>query len=104
MSFYTVKIGSDRGLLAFEPKELALRPGNTIEWVCNKLGPHNVVFDPARVPGGDAELAKALSCTAMMSAGQTATTVLPADAPTGDYRFYCATHRGASGAGKLTVH
>ncbi|CEJ44776.1 plastocyanin [Umezakia ovalisporum] len=95
---YKVKLGTDKGLLAFEPKKLTVKPGDTIEWVNNKVPPHNVVFEPK------SDFAKSLSNTKlMMIPGQTYTTVIPADAPAGDYTFYCQPHRGAGMVGKLTV-
>jgi plastocyanin len=101
---YKIKLGSDKGLLQFEPKNLTVKPGDTIEWVNNKLAPHNVVFDAAKIPGGDKALAKSLSNEKLlMSPGQTASTTIPADAPAGDYTFYCAPHRGAGMVGKITV-
>ncbi|MGA5098326.1 plastocyanin [Streptomyces lavendulocolor] len=101
---HTVKIGTDKGLLAFQPKKLTVAPGDTIEWVANKLPPHNVVFLARGVPNGDEALASSLSCTKMMlNPGQAQTTQIPADAPTGQYHFYCEAHRGAGEAGTLTI-
>ena len=101
---YTVKLGSDKGMLAFQPKKLTVKPGDTIEWVNNKVPPHNVVFDPAKNPTKSAVLAKGLSHKKLlMSPGQKQTTVIPADAPAGEYTFYCEPHRGAGMVGKLTV-
>jgi len=101
---YKVKLGSDKGMLAFEPKKLTIKPGDTIEWVNNKVPPHNVVFDAAKNPNKSADLAKSLSHKQlMMSAGQTTKTTFPADAPAGDYTFYCAPHRGAGMVGTITV-
>ncbi|MEH1770257.1 MAG: plastocyanin [Nostoc sp.] len=101
---YKVKLGSDKGLLAFEPKKLTIKPGDTIEWVNNKVPPHNVVFDAAKNPTKNAELAKSLSHTKLLlNPGQTKTTIFPADAPAGDYTFYCNPHRGAGMVGTITV-
>ncbi|MBD6620258.1 plastocyanin [Komarekiella sp. 'clone 1'] len=101
---YKVKLGSDKGMLAFEPAKLTVKPGDTIEWVNNKVPPHNVVFDAAKNPAKDATLAKGLSHKQlMMSPGQTEKTTIPADAPAGEYTFYCEPHRGAGMVGKITV-
>ncbi|MEI6445763.1 MAG: plastocyanin [Nostocales cyanobacterium ELA583] len=101
---YTVKLGSDKGMLAFEPKKLTVKPGDTIEWKNNKVPPHNVVFDAKKNPTKDAVLAKSLSHKKLlMSPGQTQTTVIPTDAPAGEYTFYCEPHRGAGMVGILTV-
>ncbi|MFN6570514.1 plastocyanin [Dendronalium sp. ChiSLP03b] len=101
---YQVKLGSDKGQLAFEPAKLTIKPGDTIEWVNNKVPPHNVVFDAAKNPAKSADLAKSLSHKSLlMSPGQKLKTTFPADAPAGEYTFYCEPHRGAGMAGKITV-
>lgn len=101
---YTVKLGSDKGLLKFEPTKLTVKPGDTIKWVNNKVPPHNVVFDPIKNPSKDKALAKSLSHTKLMlNPRQTVETVIPADAPAGNYTFYCQPHRGAGMAGTITV-
>jgi plastocyanin len=101
---YTVKLGSDKGLLAFEPAKVTIKAGDTIEWVNNKVPPHNVVFDTAKNPAKSADLAKALTHKQLlMSPGQTQTTTFPADAPAGEYTFYCEPHRGAGMVGKIIV-
>ncbi|BAY26994.1 plastocyanin [Calothrix sp. NIES-2100] len=101
---YQVKLGTDKGLLGFEPKKLTIKPGDTIEWVNNKVPPHNVVFDAGLNPSKSADLAKSLSQKKLlMNPGQKVTTTFPADAPAGDYTFYCEPHRGAGMVGKVTV-
>ncbi|MEH2353282.1 MULTISPECIES: plastocyanin [unclassified Nostoc] len=101
---YKVKLGSDKGMLAFEPKKLTIKAGDTIEWVNNKVPPHNVVFDNAKNPTKSADLAKSLSHKKLlMSPGQKETTTFAADAPAGDYTFYCEPHRGAGMVGTITV-
>lgn len=101
---YQIKLGSDKGLLQFQPKTLPIKPGDTIEWVNNKLAPHNVVFDKAKNPTKDAALAESLSHTKLLlNPGQKVTTTFPADAPAGEYTFYCTPHRGAGMAGKIIV-
>ena len=47
---YTVKLGSDKGMLVFDPAKLTIKPGDTVEFVNNKVPPHNVVFDAAKNP------------------------------------------------------
>lgn len=101
---YQIKLGSDKGLLQFQPSKLTVKPGDTIEWVNNKVPPHNVVFDKAKNPKNDAVLAESLSYKKLlMTPGQKQTTTIPADAPAGDYTFYCEPHRGAGMVGKITV-
>lgn len=101
---YTIKLGNDRGMLAFEPSKLTVKPGDTIKWLNNKVPPHNVVFDKVQNPAKSADLAKALSHKQLlMSPGQEFETTIPADAPAGEYTFYCEPHRGAGMVGKMIV-
>lgn len=101
---YTVKMGADNGMLAFEPAKLTVKPGDTVTFVINKVPPHNVVFDGATIPGGDKALATSLSHKKLeMTPGDTIEVTIPKDAPAGDYTYYCEPHRGAGMVGKLTV-
>ncbi|MEB3210630.1 MAG: plastocyanin [Leptolyngbyaceae bacterium] len=96
-----VKMGADNGLLKFVPSEVTVAPGDTVKFVMNKLGPHNVVFD--KTPGGT-ELAKSLSYDQLLFApGETAEVTIPSDAPTGTYTYYCTPHRGAGMVGQINV-
>ena len=40
-----VKLGSDSGMLAFEPSTVNIKAGDTVKFVNNKMAPHNAVFD-----------------------------------------------------------
>jgi plastocyanin len=100
----TVKMGADNGMLSFVPAKVAVKPGDTVEWVINKVPPHNVVFDAATIPGGDKAFAKSLSHKKLeMAAGDTIKLTIPADAPAGEYNYFCEPHRGAGMAGKIVV-
>merc|ERR1719199_1387461 len=48
----TVKMGSDNGQLVFVPDEVKICKGDSITWVNNKGGPHNVVFVEDAIPSG----------------------------------------------------
>lgn len=100
----TVKMGADNGQLLFVPASVTVKPGDTVKWEMNKLGPHNAVFDTAGIPGGDAALATKLSKSKLMfNAGETYETTIPADAPAGTYTYFCQPHRGAGMVGKIVV-
>jgi plastocyanin len=100
----TIKMGADNGMLAFEPSKVTVKPGDTVQWVINKVPPHNVVFDVATIPGGDKALATSLSHKKLeMTPGDSFTLTIPTDAPAGDYSYYCEPHRGAGMVGKITV-
>ena len=101
---YKIKLGSDKGMLAFEPAKLTIHPGDTITWVNNKVPPHNVVFDSANNPAKSADLAKSFSHKQLlMTPGQEVKTTFPDDTPAGEYTYYCEPHRGAGMIGKITV-
>ncbi len=101
---FTVKMGADNGMLAFEPAKLAVKPGDTVKWVINKVPPHNVVFDASTIPGGDKALASSLSHKKLEMAPENAIEVtIPGDAAPGEYSYYCEPHRGAGMIGKIVV-
>lgn len=101
---YTVKMGGDNGMLVFQPDKIAVKPGDTVKWVVNKVPPHNVVFDDKAVPGQDKALAKSLSHPQMeMAPGSSFELTIPKDAAPGDYSYFCAPHRSAGMVGKITV-
>jgi plastocyanin len=101
---YTVKMGTDKGLLQFEPASVTIKPGDTVKWVMNKVPPHNAVFDDVKFPGADKAMAKKMSHDKLMfSPGENYQTTFPEDATPGTYSYYCQPHRGAGMAGKIGV-
>lgn len=101
---YQVKMGTDNGQLAFDPPEIAIAPGDTVQFVMNGLGPHNVVFNARQVPGKDRRLAKQLSAPKLVySADGSLEVEFPANAEPGEYGYYCQPHRGAGMSGKIIV-
>lgn len=88
---YEVKMGTDSGMLGFEPKTLEISPGDTVKWVNNKLAPHNVVVE------GSTKLShKGL----VFSPGEAFESTF--NEP-GEYEYYCEPHRGAGMVGKIIV-
>jgi len=101
---YQVKMGADTGQLKYVPEKLTVAPGDTVEFVMNKLAPHNVIFDSSNVPSGAKSLATSLSANKLLfSPGQSYTVTFPKDAPAGEYSYYCQPHRGAGMNGKIVV-
>merc|ERR1719389_702829 len=45
-----IKMGTDSGQLVYEPSDVTICKGDSVTWVNNKGGPHNVVFN--EVPDG----------------------------------------------------
>ena len=87
-----VKLGTDAGMLAFEPSTVNLSAGDTIKFVNNKLAPHNAVFD-----GNDALSHPDLAFAPGESWERTFDSA-------GTFDFYCEPHRGAGMVGKVVVN
>lgn len=89
---YTIKMGADNGMLAFQPANLTVKVGDTVTWVNNKLPPHNVMFEGSGAKYAHDQL--------MFSPGESYSVTFD---EAGDFSYYCAPHRGAGMAGKITV-
>jgi plastocyanin len=101
---YTIKMGSDSGNLAFQPATLSVKHGDVVQWVNNKLPPHNMMIDGAKLPDVSAELISSLSHSQLMvKPGDSFQVTIPDALPAGEYAYFCAPHRGAGMAGKLVV-
>ncbi len=86
-----VKLGTDGGMLAFEPSSLTIARGDTVRFVNNRLAPHNAVFD------GHEEL----SHTALVFAeGESWEETF---AEPGTFTYWCEPHRGAGMVGRVIV-
>lgn len=95
---YQVKMGTDNGLLKFDPDTLTINIGDTVQWINNKLAPHNVVFDSSKI---DPELAKQLSHKNLVFApGESYESTFT---ESGEYPYYCEPHRGAGMVGRIIV-
>ncbi|MDJ0701998.1 MAG: plastocyanin [Leptolyngbyaceae cyanobacterium MO_188.B28] len=88
-----VKMGSDSGMLAFDPPSVTIQAGDTVKWVNNKMAPHNVVFE-------DSSASDKSHSNLSFSPGETYSSTF--DTP-GEYTYYCEPHRGAGMVGKIVV-
>jgi plastocyanin len=101
---YTVKMGSDSGNLVFQPATVTVKHGDVVQWVNNKLPPHNVMFDAKKVPAEEELKAAAFShAQLMIKPGETYELAISNDLVPGEYSYYCAPHRGAGMAAKIIV-
>jgi plastocyanin len=101
---YTVKMGSDNGSLVFQPATITVKHGDVVQWVNNKLPPHNVMFDDKKMPAEAAQMASALSHPQLfIKPGETYELDIPDNLTPGEYSYYCAPHRGAGMAAKIIV-
>ncbi len=95
----TIIMGGAKGLV-FEPAIATIKPGDTVTWNVGALPPHNVQF--SKTPG-DAALAASLSHKGLEGKGKSFSVTFPADAPAGNYDYFCMPHRGAGMVGKIVV-
>ncbi len=87
-----VKLGTDAGMLAFEPSTVNISTGDSVKFVNNKLAPHNAVFE------GHEELSHP---DLAFAPGESWTETFNAS---GTYDYYCEPHRGAGMVGKVVVN
>jgi plastocyanin len=97
---HTVVMGGAKGLV-FEPALLTVKAGDSVTFNVGQLPPHNIIFE--KVPGADKALATSLSHKGLEGTGGTATVTFPADAPAGEYTYFCMPHRGAGMVGKIVL-
>jgi len=94
-----VLMGSDSGLLVFVPAKTQICAGDSVKWVLNKAGPHNVVFDEEAIPEG-VDQEKISMDDQIGDEGDTFSMKFDTK---GTYEYYCEPHRGAGMQGVLTV-
>lgn len=98
---HSVKMGSDAGLLVFQPATITVSQGDTVTWENNKMAPHNVIFDANNVPGGKDVADKLTNKQLTFAPGESYSSTF--DVEPGEYTYYCAPHRGAGMVGKVIV-
>jgi len=86
-----VKLGTDSGMLAFEPSTVTIKAGDTVKFLNNKMAPHNAVFE------GHDELSHSDLAFAPGESWE------ETFASAGTYDYYCEPHRGAGMVGKVIV-
>merc|ERR1719174_3568339 len=83
-------MGADSGQLVFVPDELKICKGDSVTWVNNKAGPHNVVFDEDDIPDGVSQESISMD-DQLGEEGQTYTKKFDV---AGQYGYYYEPHRG----------
>lgn len=94
----------------FVPAELTIKSGDVVNFHLKSGVPHNVSFWADSIPAGAQtvleanmpEQASPLQGKMLTSVGETYT-VSFANAPTGEYKFYCLPHIAFAMFGKITV-
>jgi plastocyanin len=102
-------IGSTTGY-RFEPDSVTIQVGDTVRFVSDSGGPHNVTFWPDSIPGGaEAQLQDNMMNTSgpltgpFLLKGGDATIVSFAHATPGVYKYYCMPHVARGMRGKIVV-
>ncbi len=95
---HVVKMGTDRGILAFEPSTLTIEVGDTVKWINNRAFPHNVVFD-RRAP----DSVRQHSQKRLLASPSIEITETFDDVPPGEYSYHCSPHRGGGMSATLIV-
>jgi plastocyanin len=95
----SVKMGSDNGQLVFVPDSIKICKGDTVTWVNNKGGPHNVVFDEEAIPAGVDQ--EKISMDGQL--GEEGEKFSMKFDTAGKYSYYCEPHRGAGMNGEMEV-
>jgi len=89
----------DVGYLTFEPSKISICKGDTVEWVNNVAGPHNVVFDEDAIPVGVSQDELSM-VDKLYEVGDTFTMKFDV---AGSYGYYCEPYRGAGMNGLVVV-
>jgi plastocyanin len=94
----------------FDPSELTIKSGDVVNFHNKSGGPHNVSFWADSIPAGAADKLKAAMPDQMaplegplLTEPDAVYKVSFADAPKGDYKFYCLPHLALGMKGKITV-
>ncbi|MEM9135832.1 MAG: plastocyanin/azurin family copper-binding protein [Cyanobacteria bacterium P01_F01_bin.42] len=93
----SVIVGGGPTILAFEPAQVEVQPGDQIHFEIGAGAPHNVVFD-SNTPSDFTTLTH----KDLEQSGSWDVTV-PDDATPGTYDYWCDPHRGAGMLGKIVV-
>jgi plastocyanin len=108
---HTVKMVGDAKGYRYEPANITVKAGDGIKFVTESMGPHNVAFDPAKIPADvkgqlDANFGTdkmgELSSGLKMNPGESFTLSLGGIKP-GTYEFTCTPHLAMNMKGTITV-
>jgi plastocyanin len=107
---HEVRMVLDGQTYKFDPANLTIKQGDGIKWLMVSGGPHNVAFDPAKIPDDvEAVLAANMPNQQMPLSGPYLTqptesyTVSFAGVKPGTYDYVCTPHIMMGMTGKITV-
>lgn len=107
---HTVRMVGDAQGYRFDPAQLTIKAGDGVKWEMVSGGPHNVAFDPAKVPAAAKAQLMAnmtnqmgeLSSPMFMNTGESYT-ISFANIPAGTYDYVCTPHLMNGMTGTITV-
>ncbi len=106
---HDVKMELDGSTYKFEPAQLTIKSGDVVVFHDESGGPHNVQFYADSIPAGAAAAIDAGMpdksgplASPMVEAGATYS-VSFANAPAGEYKFFCLPHQAMGMKGQITV-
>ena len=107
---HTVRMIGDEKGYRFEPQNLTIKAGDGVKWEMVSGAPHNVAFDPAKVPADVKGQLSAnmpnqmseLSSPMFMNTGESYT-VSFANVKAGKYDYVCTPHLAMGMTGSITV-
>jgi plastocyanin len=107
---HTVNMVGDEKGYRFEPAEITVKQGDGIKFVMVSGGPHNVAFDPAKIPDNvepqlSANMPEQMSPLAgkLLVNPNEVYTMSFANVTPGTYDYYCTPHLAMNMVGKITV-
>src|SRR5688572_9335856 len=103
-------VGDPQSGYKFDPANITVKAGDGIKFTMVSGGPHNVAFDPAKIPADvqaqlDANISEKmgqLSSAMKMNAGESITVSL-ANIKAGKYPYHCTPHLALGMTGEITV-
>jgi plastocyanin len=107
---HDVRMVLDGQTYKFDPANLTIKQGDGVKWIMVSGGPHNVAFDPAKVPDDVEAVLKAnmqnqqmpLSGPYLTQPNETYTVSFAGVKP-GTYDYVCTPHLMMGMTGKITV-
>ena len=107
---HEVKMIGDAQGYRFEPAELTIKVGDGVKFTTINGGPHNVAFDPAKIPADvqgqlDANISEKmgqLASALKMNAGESVTVSFAGLKP-GEYYYFCTPHLALGMKGEIKV-
>ena len=102
-------VGDEKGY-RFEPQNLTIKAGDGVKWIMVSGGPHNVAFDPAKVPADvkgqlTANMPNQMSelSSPMFMNPNESYTISFANVKAGKYDYVCTPHLAMGMTGSITV-